>query len=105
MMNSLVLFLFILAGVEHVSSNNNNNLRSASVVGPNRYSTRHRRVAAPKPAQFNVTHANTNLPRSSGTYKLVDKFAGQSFFDGWDFFTGGDPTHGQVAYQGESDAR
>lgn len=31
-------------------------------------------------------------------FKLVDNYEGQSFFDGWDFFTDADPTHGLVNY-------
>ncbi|KAI0642242.1 glycoside hydrolase family 16 protein [Trametes meyenii] len=37
------------------------------------------------------------LPRST-SYKLVDRFEGKNFFDGWDFFTDDDPTHGNVNY-------
>ena len=41
------------------------------------------------------------LPLISTTlaqYHLVDHRAGSNFFDGFDFFTGGDPTHGFVNY-------
>ncbi|KAH8101373.1 concanavalin A-like lectin/glucanase domain-containing protein [Cristinia sonorae] len=37
-----------------------------------------------------------SLPPSP--WKLLQSYQGKSFFDGWDFFTGADPTHGQVTY-------
>ncbi|TDL26668.1 glycoside hydrolase family 16 protein [Rickenella mellea] len=45
-------------------------------------------------------HARSNVVklRNNKQYTLTDKYAGQSFFDGWDFFTGGDPTHGNVNF-------
>ncbi|KAF8581538.1 glycoside hydrolase family 16 protein [Ramaria rubella] len=35
---------------------------------------------------------------------LVDKYAGQNFFDQWDFFTSADPTHGNVEYVSQQEA-
>jgi len=35
---------------------------------------------------------------SSSPWKLVESHSGNSFFDGWSFFTGGDPTHGVVNF-------
>lgn len=35
---------------------------------------------------------------ASASYSLVDHHEGSSFFDGWDFFSGNDPTHGFVTY-------
>ncbi|TFK48559.1 glycoside hydrolase family 16 protein [Heliocybe sulcata] len=43
-------------------------------------------------------------PRAGTTFKLQDMYQGQSFFDGWDFFTGADPTHGNVDFVGKSEA-
>ncbi|KAF9524068.1 concanavalin A-like lectin/glucanase domain-containing protein [Crepidotus variabilis] len=45
----------------------------------------------------------TNAPTSS--WKLTESHAGSSFFDGWNFFTGGDPTNGIVDYIDEGTAR
>ncbi|KAF3479501.1 1,3(4)-beta-glucanase [Arthroderma uncinatum] len=39
------------------------------------------------------------------SYSLVDNFEGSTFFSNFDFFTGGDPTHGFVKYVGEDEAR
>ncbi|KAI0666251.1 concanavalin A-like lectin/glucanase domain-containing protein [Trametes maxima] len=35
---------------------------------------------------------------SSSPWKLFQSYQGETFFDGWDFFTGDDPTHGAVDY-------
>ncbi|CDO69351.1 Glycoside Hydrolase Family 16 protein [Trametes cinnabarina] len=43
------------------------------------------------------------VPRST-SYKLVERYEGKNFFDGWDFFTGADPTHGNVKFVGGDDA-
>jgi len=38
-------------------------------------------------------------------FKQVDKYEGDSFLDGWNFFDKGDPTHGLVNYQNAGDAK
>jgi len=45
-----------------------------------------------------------NVQRAT-TYKLQDKYQGQTFFDGWDFFTDADPTHGNVIYESQENAK
>ncbi|KAF9646134.1 glycoside hydrolase family 16 protein [Thelephora ganbajun] len=44
-----------------------------------------------------------NPPNNNGTtsnqYWIQHKYEGDTFFDEWDFFSGPDPTHGNVAYQ------
>ncbi|KAI0662407.1 concanavalin A-like lectin/glucanase domain-containing protein [Cubamyces menziesii] len=35
---------------------------------------------------------------SSSPWKLFKSYQGETFFDGWDFFTADDPTHGTVQY-------
>lgn len=37
-------------------------------------------------------------------YQLVEQHKGLNFYDGFDFFTDADPTHGNVQYQSRSDA-
>jgi len=37
-------------------------------------------------------------PTSSSSWKLIESHSGSNFFDGWDFFTEGDPTHGIVNF-------
>ncbi|KAF8329333.1 concanavalin A-like lectin/glucanase domain-containing protein [Cantharellus anzutake] len=43
-------------------------------------------------------------PKNGGTYKLIDMYNGNNFFDGFDFFNLRDPTHGLVNYLGRTDA-
>jgi hypothetical protein len=45
-----------------------------------------------------------NVSRAT-KYTLQDKFQGQTFFDGWDFFTDPDPTHGNVIYESRENAQ
>ncbi|TCD66776.1 hypothetical protein EIP91_000967 [Steccherinum ochraceum] len=42
--------------------------------------------------------SSTSAPLPSSPWKLLQAYQGNSFFNGWDFFTGGDPTNGQVTY-------
>jgi len=45
-----------------------------------------------------------NVARDT-TYKLQTSYKGSTFFDSWDFFTGADPTHGNVQYESQDDAK
>ncbi|KAK7029619.1 hypothetical protein VNI00_014317 [Paramarasmius palmivorus] len=38
-------------------------------------------------------------------YRLIEEHSGSSFFEGWDFWTDADPTHGTVDYISEQDGR
>jgi len=38
-------------------------------------------------------------------YSLTIEYSGSNFFNGWDFFTGGDPTHGYVDYVSQAQAQ
>jgi hypothetical protein len=38
-------------------------------------------------------------------WKLIDSHSGSNFFDGWDFFTGSDPTNGIVAFIDQNTAQ
>jgi len=38
-------------------------------------------------------------------YSLQTKHQGQNFFDDWDFYTGDDPTHGNVQYESRDNAK
>ena len=46
----------------------------------------------------------TVIPLHKRNFQLVDNYQGQSFFDGWDFFTDPDPTHGNVVYVSQDQA-
>ncbi|KAI0629340.1 glycoside hydrolase family 16 protein [Trametes polyzona] len=47
--------------------------------------------------RHNNIGAVSYVPRST-SYKLAERYEGKNFFDGWNFFTGDDPTHGNVNY-------
>lgn len=47
----------------------------------------------------------TGSAASSSPWKLKQSYQGSSFFDGWDFFTGSDPTNGQVTYVDQNTAQ
>src|SRR5699024_438197 len=55
-----------------------------------------------------LANAVTALPsakRNFGTYELVDSWQGEPFFNGFDFFTGTDPTKGFVTYVDQDTAQ
>lgn len=49
--------------------------------------------------------ASPTTTSPSSPWKVAASFAGNNFFDGWDFFTGSDPTQGIVTYVDENTAR
>lgn len=54
-----------------------------------------------------TTVTKGSIPTATATtssYKLVDNFEGDTFFDGWNFWAHDDPTHGTVAYQNRTSA-
>ncbi|KAI0252728.1 concanavalin A-like lectin/glucanase domain-containing protein [Lactifluus subvellereus] len=44
-------------------------------------------------------------PNSQSTWHLAQSYSGDTFFSGWDFFTGGDPTNGIVQYVDQQTAQ
>ena len=42
---------------------------------------------------------------AAAQYTLKDQWSGSNFFNGFDFFTGGDPTHGFVNYVDQGTAQ
>jgi len=76
--------------------------------------SRHRSKAQP-PVQApvsgsNVTAAGIAAANNKGKgqpkqlFRIADYWGGKNFFDGWDFWDQGDPTHGAVNFLGKSDA-
>ncbi|RDB28980.1 putative glycosidase C21B10.07 [Hypsizygus marmoreus] len=47
----------------------------------------------------------TDTASASSPWKLTQSHEGNSFYDGWDFFTGSDPTHGIVQFLDQNAAR
>jgi len=56
-------------------------------------------------AIFAVLQAFLVPQGADAAYTLTTTFAGNNFFDGWDFFQGGDPTHGYVNYVNKGTAQ
>lgn len=56
--------------------------------------------AAHRKRQHHVGRMHTRATK----YTLQEKYQGQSFFDNFNFFTGSDPTHGNVNYLSHADA-
>ena len=55
--------------------------------------------AAPTQAGSSSAPKKTASPNDTkGPYKLVRSYEGETFFDGWEFFSLEDPTEGQVKY-------
>jgi len=48
-------------------------------------------------ASPSATTSSTSSPGQS-KFRLAQSYSGQSFFNGWDFFTGSDPTNGLVHF-------
>jgi hypothetical protein len=44
------------------------------------------------------------IPCASATFTLKDKWVGNDFFQGWNWETEDDPTHGRVNYVNQADA-
>jgi len=56
-------------------------------------------TTSPGPAVATVSiESNTTGVTNLGAYSLVKNYAGSSFFDQFNFFSGSDPTHGFVEY-------
>ncbi|KAJ4475046.1 putative glycoside hydrolase family 16 protein [Lentinula aciculospora] len=51
-----------------------------------------------------LRHRRSKMINRRTTYTPSDRYAGDTFFDNWDFFTGADPTEGYVAYQSRENA-
>lgn len=74
------------------STNSTSSSRPSSSIGATT-----RGSPTPSPSASPSPPGNSSPPPSS-PWKLAQSYSGNSFFDGWDFFTGGDPTHGQVTF-------
>lgn len=50
------------------------------------------------PSATSTDSAQPTPAAGSSSYSVIESHQGSSFFDGWDFFTGGDPTNGIVSF-------
>ncbi|OSD05799.1 glycoside hydrolase family 16 protein [Trametes coccinea BRFM310] len=48
--------------------------------------------------------SSSNAPTPSSLWKLAHSYQGETFFDGWEFFTFADPTNGNVQYVDQNTA-
>jgi hypothetical protein len=64
-------------------------------------------VGAHRQSRAHSRHRRTTVRRQSSnkTYTIQDFYQGEDFINQWDFFTGTDPTGGNVNYQSKSDAQ
>ncbi|KAF5373313.1 hypothetical protein D9615_007408 [Tricholomella constricta] len=51
-----------------------------------------------------LQNRNNDNKTCSKSFTLTDMYVGTGFLNGWNFFTGPDPTHGNVKYQSKADA-
>ena len=58
----------------------------------------------PPPAARVAAPAGRGAHACGSSFALAQTYAGASFLDGFDFFVGPDPTHGQVAYASQAEA-
>ncbi|KAG2757153.1 glycoside hydrolase family 16 protein [Suillus brevipes Sb2] len=64
-------------------------------------------VGAHRQSRAHSRHRRTPVRRQSSnkTYTIQDLYQGEDFMNQWDFFTGTDPTGGNVNYQSKTDAQ
>ncbi|KAI0762075.1 concanavalin A-like lectin/glucanase domain-containing protein [Irpex lacteus] len=62
-------------------------------------------VSGPSPTSSGGKASATASPAPSSPWKLKQSYQGNSFFNGWDFFTGADPTNGIVTYIDQNTAK
>jgi hypothetical protein len=78
---------------------NNGKRQSNSTAGADAHHT----VSSNPTASRSTTTSPTSSPGQSN-FRLAQSYSGQSFFQGWDFFTGSDPTNGNVQFVNQQTA-
>ncbi|TFK92998.1 glycoside hydrolase family 16 protein [Polyporus arcularius HHB13444] len=88
-------------------SSGSNGTSSSSVQTSASASSSARAPTGTSTKRSSSTTASNPSSTSSATspWKLTKAYQGDSFFDGWDFFTGDDPTHGIVDYVDKNSAQ
>lgn len=82
---------------------NGTTVSGSSAGHPSPTSTGTKATTGTKTTTNGQTSATATVPDS--LWKLQQSYSGNDFFQGWDFFLGGDPTHGIVNYVDEATAR
>lgn len=58
-----------------------------------------------RPSSTATSTSGAPIPSSTSSWQLAEAHQGSNFFNGWDFFTGGDPTNGAVLYIDQATAQ
>jgi len=82
---------------------------SSNGIGISFPSSNHTSPTSTSSPHTTATATGTAAPSSSSiapsSWKIVQNYTGQTFFDGWDFYTSADPTNGNVQYLAQSAAQ
>jgi len=101
-----VAFGNVLATQSTSSSNENVYCVSSNGIGVSVPASANHSSSSTSPTS---TAAGTAAPSSSSVasspWKAVQNYSGQTFFNGWDFFTTADPTNGNVQYVDQATAQ
>jgi len=89
--------------VKRCASKSGSNSTSASKASTSAAKTSAK--TSTKTSATTTASASPTKSASPSKYKLTDLHQGSTFFDGWNFFTGADPTHGNVNFVSQSDAK
>lgn len=57
------------------------------------------------PTPSSVTSSSVPSSTAQSNFQLAESYSGNTFFSGWDFFTGADPTNGNVQYVDQATAQ
>ena len=68
-------------------------------------SSRHILTMRVRYAFFATLSLSFTLRAGAKTFYLKDQWRGKDFFEGWNWFTDGDPSHGHVNFVGKDEAR
>lgn len=103
-----VAFGNVLATQSTSSSNENVYCVSSNGIGvsvPASASSNHSSSSTSPTSTATGTAASSSSSVASSPWKAVQSYSGQTFFNGWDFFTTADPTNGNVQYVDQATAQ
>lgn len=103
-----VAFGNVLATQSTSSSNENVYCVSSNGIGvsvPASSSSNHSSSSPTSTATGTGAAASSSSTVASSPWKVAQSYTGQTFFNGWDFFTSADPTNGNVQYVDQATAQ
>lgn len=112
-MKAYTVLLALMATSGAVIATCDTDVHAQSHVKAHKAAHKHVQASKPKSTTKGPSSSSTSsnakgqvaTKASSSGYKLVDQHQGSSFFNGWNFWTQSDPTHGTVQYQSQSNAQ